>query len=191
MAVTVPNVVAQCSHTDGYQRFLGKCCLHLHGRRHSPCILPTRCYHVQNYTRCHSSQTADWIFITFDLYLHIFPVLLFFKYFSMISYFPYINEIRNNSMGRFTLSRFCVLKMGINNNNNNLTFYVPSIVTSYINKPTRYTSCMYLFYNFCTTLHVSKDHFVHNREFMIYCTVQLCTNRADVSSCSVLRLEQP
>ena len=28
---------------------------------------------------------------------------------------------------------------------------------------------MYLFYNFCTTLHVSNDHFVHHQEFMIYC----------------------
>ena len=30
----------------------------------------------------------------------------------------------------------------------------------YINKPTRRTFCMYLFYNFCTNLHVSNDHFV-------------------------------
>ena len=28
---------------------------------------------------------------------------------------------------------------------------------------------MYLFYNFSTFLHVSKDHFVHHQEFMIYC----------------------
>ena len=50
----------------------------------------------------------------------------------------------------------------------------------YINKPTRCTFCMCLFYNFCTTLHVSNDHSVHHQEFMIYCisssvqTVQTC-----------------
>ena len=38
-----------------------------------------------------------------------------------------------------------------------LALYVPRIVTNYINKPTRCTFCMYLFYNFCTTLHVSND----------------------------------
>ena len=31
----------------------------------------------------------------------------------------------------------------------------------YINKPTRCTFCMYLFYNFCTIRHVSNGHFVH------------------------------
>ena len=55
-------------------------------------------------------------------------------------------------------------------------------VNNYINKPTRSTFCMYLFYNFCTTLHVSNDHFVHHQEFMIYCILQLCTNRANVST---------
>jgi hypothetical protein len=42
--------------------------------------------------------------------------------------------------------------------------------------------CMYLLYNFCTNLHVSNDHFVHHQEFMIYCILQLCTNRANVSA---------
>ena len=28
---------------------------------------------------------------------------------------------------------------------------------------------MYLFYNICTTLHLSNDYFVHLQEFMIYC----------------------
>ena len=69
-----------------------------------------------------------------------------------------------------------------------LTLYVPRVVTNYINKQTRCTFCMYLFYNFCTTLHVSSDHFVHHQAFMIYCILQLCTNRANVSNCSVLRL---
>ena len=68
-----------------------------------------------------------------------------------------------------------------------LTLYVPCIVTNYINKPTRCTFCMYLFYNFCTTLHVSKDHFVHHQEFMIYCILQLCTKHANVSKCLVLK----
>ena len=36
----------------------------------------------------------------------------------------------------------------------NLTLYVPWIVTNYINKPTRCTFCVYLFYNLWTTLHV-------------------------------------
>ena len=34
----------------------------------------------------------------------------------------------------------------------NLTLYVLWIVTNYINKPTRCTFCVCLFYNFCTTL---------------------------------------
>ena len=51
----------------------------------------------------------------------------------------------------------------------NLTLYVPCVVTNYVNKPTRRTFSMYLFYNFCTTLHVSNDRFVHHQEFMIYC----------------------
>ena len=54
------------------------------------------------------------------------------------------------------------------------------MTANYINKPTRCTFCMYLFYNFCTILHVSNDHFVHHQEFMIYCicscvqTMQTC-----------------
>ena len=40
---------------------------------------------------------------------------------------------------------------------------------------------MYLFYNFCATLRVSNDHFVHHQEFMIYCILQPCTNRANMS----------
>ena len=54
------------------------------------------------------------------------------------------------------------------NFHNSLTLYVPCIVTNYINKPTRCTFCMYLFYNLSTTLHVSNDYFVHHQEFMIY-----------------------
>ena len=53
----------------------------------------------------------------------------------------------------------------------------------YINKPTRCTFCMYLFYNFCTTLHVSNDHFFHHQKFMIYCILQQCTNHVNVSNC--------
>ena len=67
-----------------------------------------------------------------------------------------------------------------------LTLYVLCIVTNYMNKPTRCTFCTYLFYNFYATLRVSKDHFVHHQEFMIYCILQLCTNHANVSNCSVL-----
>ena len=59
-----------------------------------------------------------------------------------------------------------------------LTLYVPCIVTNYIYKPTRCTFRICLFYNFCTTLHVSNDHFVHHQEFMIYSILQLCTNHA-------------
>ena len=43
------------------------------------------------------------------------------------------------------------------------------------------TFCMYLFYNFCTTLHVPNGHFFQHQEFMIYCILQLCTNHANVS----------
>ena len=66
---------------------------------------------------------------------------------------------------------------------------------NYINKPTRCTFCMYLFYNFCTTLHVSNDHFVHHQNFMIYCicssvkTVQTCLRHVcTVCACFVTRL---
>ena len=48
---------------------------------------------------------------------------------------------------------------------------------------------MYLFYNICATLHVSKDYFVHYQEFINLLYLQLCTNRTNVSNCSVLRLE--
>ena len=44
--------------------------------------------------------------------------------------------------------------------------------------------CTYLFYNFCTTLHVSNDHFVHHQGFINLLYLQLCTNRADVPNCS-------
>ena len=47
-----------------------------------------------------------------------------------------------------------------------------------LRKQTNKMHFMYLFYNFCTNLHVSKDHFVHHQEFMIYCILQLCTNHA-------------
>ena len=40
---------------------------------------------------------------------------------------------------------------------------------------------MYLFYNFCTTLHVWNGH----QEFMIYCILQLCAKRANMSNCLV------
>ena len=55
--------------------------------------------------------------------------------------------------------------------------YVGRII--YINKRTRCTFCMYSFYNLYTTLPVSKDHFVHHQQFMIYCILQLCANRAE------------
>ena len=62
-----------------------------------------------------------------------------------------------------------------------LTLKVTCILNNYIKKTTRCTFCMYLFYNFCTTLRVSNDHFVHHQEFMICCILQLCTNHANVS----------
>ena len=68
-----------------------------------------------------------------------------------------------------------------------LTLYVPCIVTNYVNKPTRCTFSMYLFYNLYAILHDSNDHVVHHQEFTIYriCssvqTMQTCRN------CSVLR----
>ena len=59
-----------------------------------------------------------------------------------------------------------------------------------INRPTRCTFCVYLFYNLCTTLHVSNDYFAHHQEFINLLYLQLCTNHANVSNCcSVLRLE--
>ena len=70
-----------------------------------------------------------------------------------------------------------------------LTLYVPRIVTVYINKPTRCTFCIYLFYNLYTTLHVSNDHFIHHQKLINLLYLQLCTNRANVPNCSVLRLE--
>ena len=61
-----------------------------------------------------------------------------------------------------------------------LTLYVPCIVTNYINKPIRCTLCMYLFYNFCTGLHVSNDYFVHHQEFVIYC---ICNSVQTMQTC--------
>ena len=46
---------------------------------------------------------------------------------------------------------------------------------------------MYLFHNICTTLHVSNDRFIHHQEFINLLYMQLCTNHANVSNCSVLR----
>ena len=43
-----------------------------------------------------------------------------------------------------------------------LTLYVPCIVTNSINKQTRCTFCMYLFYNLFITLHVSNETVVQN-----------------------------
>ena len=65
-----------------------------------------------------------------------------------------------------------------------LTLYVPCIVTNYINKPTRCSSCMYSFYNFCPTLHVSNDNFVHHQEFMIYC---ICSSVQTMQTCLTAR----
>ena len=62
-----------------------------------------------------------------------------------------------------------------------LTLYVPCIVTNYINKPTRCTFCMYLFYNvFYTTLHVPNNHSFHHQEFMIYC---ICSSVQTMQTC--------
>ena len=41
---------------------------------------------------------------------------------------------------------------------------------------------MYLFYNLCTNLHVSNDHFVHHQEFMIYC---ICSSVQTVQTCLI------
>ena len=49
--------------------------------------------------------------------------------------------------------------------------------------------CMYLFYNIFATLHVSNDYLVPHQEFINLLYLQLCTNHAEVSNCSVLRLE--
>ena len=46
-------------------------------------------------------------------------------------------------------------------------------------KQTRCTFCMYLFYNLCTTLHVSNDYLFHHQEFINLLYLQLCTNHAE------------
>ena len=56
-------------------------------------------------------------------------------------------------------------------------------------KPTRCTFCMHLFYNIFATLHVSNDYFVHHQVFINLLYLQLCTNHANVPNCLVLRLE--
>ena len=43
---------------------------------------------------------------------------------------------------------------------------------------------MYLFYNLCTTLHVSKDHFVHHQEFIIY---RICISGQNMLTCLTAR----
>ena len=70
--------------------------------------------------------------------------------------------------------KFSSVKKGTNF----LTLYVPCIVTNSVNKPTRYTFCMYLFYNLFATLHVSNVHFVHHQEFINLLYLQFYTNRA-------------
>ena len=70
-----------------------------------------------------------------------------------------------------------------------LTMHVPCIVTNYVNKPTRWTFCTYLFYNLCKNLHVSNDHFVQHQEFVIYC---ICSSVQTIQTCLtavVLRLD--
>ena len=84
-------------------------------------------------------------------------------------------SLRNNTEETSTASIYksLIRKLYITNlttitkNIEHLTFYVPRIVTNYINKPTRCTFCMYLFYNLCTTLHVSNGNFFHHQEFII------------------------
>ena len=66
-----------------------------------------------------------------------------------------------------------------------LKLYVPCIVTYYINKPTSCTFRMYLFYNFLSNS--TCYHFVHHQEFRGLLYLQLCTNRANVSNCLVLK----
>ena len=68
-----------------------------------------------------------------------------------------------------------------------LKLYVPCIVSNSINKPTRCTFCMYLFYNLFATLHVSNVYFIHHQEFINLLYLQLCTNHANVPKCSVSR----
>ena len=70
-----------------------------------------------------------------------------------------------------------------------LTLLVPCFVTNNINKPTRCTFCMYLFYNPFATLHVSKDYFFHHQKFINSIYLRLCTHYANMPSCSVLVLE--
>ena len=51
-------------------------------------------------------------------------------------------------------------------------------------KQTNKMHFLYVFIlQFSTTLHVSNYHFVHHQEFMIYCILQLCTNRANLPNC--------
>ena len=52
-------------------------------------------------------------------------------------------------------------------------------------KQTKEMHVLYIFilHFFCTTLHVSNDHFVHHQESMIYCILQLYTNHTNVSKC--------
>ena len=57
---------------------------------------------------------------------------------------------------------------------------------NYINQPTRCTIFMYLFYNFFYNSPCFERPF--RSSFMIYCILLLCTNHANVSNCSVLRL---
>ena len=45
--------------------------------------------------------------------------------------------------------------------------------------------CIYSTIFFCTTLHVTKDHFVHHQEFMIYC---ICSSVQTMQTCLTARL---
>ena len=65
----------------------------------------------------------------------------------------------------------------------NLTWYVPCVVTNCMNKPTRCTLCIYSTI-FFVILHVSNDHFVYYREFIIYC---ICSSVQTMQKCLTAR----
>ena len=86
-------------------------------------------------------------------------------------------------------SSYKILTCGVNRCITAVCFFKSPLSSNSINKPTRRTFCMYLFYNLFVTLHVSNDYFVHHQEFINLLYLQLCTNHANVPNCSALRLE--
>ena len=122
----------------------------------------------------------NWVMMAFNFKENIWPKLLVFVILNDMLYWI------ENVPAFYFVSGFIEISRKIWNTCARLTLYAPRIVTNSINKPTRLTFCMYLFYNLFTTLHVSDDYFFQHQEFINLLYLQLCTNSAETLTCAPL-----